>query len=127
MALPPDPTLDEIRAALAPAIAANAGFDGWSDVALVRAARAEGVDPDIARLAFPGGAIDMIDAWFAASDAAMLAAPPPEKLATMKIREKITALVEARLALLAPNREALRHALAMHAMPTQLLHAAKLG
>jgi len=127
MALPPDPTLDEIRAALAPAIAANAGFDGWSDVALVRAARAEGVDPDVARLAFPGGAVDMIDAWFAAIDAVMLAALPPEKLATMKIREKITALVEARLALLAPNREALRRALAMLAMPTHLLHAARLG
>src|SRR3569623_37335 len=127
MALPPDPTLDEIRAALAPAIAANAGFDGWSDVALVRAARAEGVDPDVARLAFPGGAVDMIDAWFAAIDAVMLAALPPEKLATMKIREKITALVEARLSLLAPNREALRRALAMLAMPTHLLHAARLG
>lgn len=127
MTLPPDPTLDEIRAALAPAIAANAGFDGWSDAAIVLAAQAEGVDVDIARLAFPGGAIDMIDAWFAAIDAAMLAALPPEKLATMKIREKITALVEARLALLAPQREALRRALATLAMPNNLVRAARLG
>ena len=127
MALPPDPTLDEIRAALAPGIAANAGFDGWNDAAIVLAAQAEGVDPDVARLAFPGGAIDLIDAWFAAIDAAMLAALPPERLATMKIREKITALVEARLALLAPNREALRRALALLAMPANLVRAAKLG
>jgi ubiquinone biosynthesis protein COQ9 len=127
MALPPDPTLDEIRAALAPAIAANAGFDGWSDAALSLAAQAEGVDIDVARLAFPGGAIDMIDAWFAGVDAVMLAALPPEKLAAMKIREKITALVEARLALLAPHRESLRRALAMLAMPTNLIRAAKLG
>jgi len=127
MALPPDPTLDEIRAALAPLIAANAGFDGWSDAALSLAAQAEGVDIDVARLAFPGGAIDMIDAWFAGVDAAMLAALPPEKLAAMKIREKITALVEARLALLAPHRESLRRALAMLAMPTNLIRAAKLG
>jgi len=127
MALPPDPTLDEIRAALAPAIAANAGFDGWSDVALARAAQGEGVDVDVARLAFPGGAIDMIDAWFGAIDAAMAAALPPEKLATMKIREKITALVEARLALLMPHREALRRALALLAMPGNLLRAGKLG
>ncbi|MDB5707987.1 MAG: RpsU-divergently transcribed [Sphingomonas bacterium] len=127
MVLPPDPTLDEIRAALAPAIAANAGFDGWSDAALILAAQAEGVDTDVARLAFPGGAIDMIDAWFAGVDAAMLAALPPEKLATMKIREKITALVEARLALLAPRRESLRRALAMLAMPTNLVRAARLG
>jgi ubiquinone biosynthesis protein COQ9 len=127
MALPPDPTLDEIRVALAPAIAANAGFDGWSDTALVRAAQAEGVDVDVARLAFPGGAIDMVDAWFAAIDAAMLAALPPEKLATMKIREKITALVEARLARLALQREALRRALATLAMPNHLVRAARLG
>jgi ubiquinone biosynthesis protein COQ9 len=127
MPLRPDPTLDEIRAVLAPAIAANAGFDGWSDAALTLAAQAEGVDVDIARLAFPGGAIDMIDAWFAAIDAAMLAVLPPEKLAKMKIREKITALVETRLALLAPQREALRRALAMLAMPTNLVRAARLG
>ncbi len=29
MALPPDPTLDELRAALAPLVAENAAFDGW--------------------------------------------------------------------------------------------------
>jgi ubiquinone biosynthesis protein COQ9 len=74
MALPPDPTLDEIRAALATAIAANAAFDGWNDAALVLAAQAEGVDIDVARLAFPGGAIDMIDAWFADIDAAIAVA-----------------------------------------------------
>lgn len=127
MALPPDPTLDEIRAALAPAIAANAGFDGWSDAAITLAAESEGLDADVARLAFPGGALDMIDAWFAAIDAAMLAALPPGDLATMKVREKITALVEARLDLLAPNREALRRALALLAMPNNLVRAAKLG
>jgi ubiquinone biosynthesis protein COQ9 len=127
MALPPDPTLDEIRAALATAIAANAAFDGWNDAALVLAAQAEGVDIDVARLAFPGGAIDMIDAWFADIDAAMAAALPPERLAAMKVRERITALVEARLAVLAPRRESLRRALAILAMPAHLVHAAKLG
>jgi ubiquinone biosynthesis protein COQ9 len=127
MPLPLDPTLDEIRAALAPAIAANAGFDGWGDAALVLAAQAGGVDIDVARLAFPGGAIDMIDAWFADIDSAMTAALPAERLATMKVREKITALVEARLAVLAPRRESLRRALATLAMPAHLVHAAKLG
>src|SRR3546814_19158719 len=59
----------------------------------------------------------MIDAWFAHVDRAMLAAVPPERLATMNIRGKITALVEARLALLAPNRESLRRAIAILALP----------
>jgi ubiquinone biosynthesis protein COQ9 len=126
-ALPQDPTLDEIRDGLAAGIAANAAFDGWGDSARDAAADAAGLDRDVAAVAFPGGAVDMIDTWFATIDRAMAAALPPEKLATMKIREKIMALVEARLNAIGPNREALRRALAILAMPQNLVHGAKLG
>lgn len=122
-----DATLDEIRAGLAPLLASNAAFDGWSDAARDAAADAGGVDRDVALLAFPGGAVDMIAAWFAYVDTAMLAALPPERLATMKIRERITALVEARLATVAADREALRRALAILAMPQNFARGAKLG
>ena len=125
--LPHDATLDEIRAHLAPVIAGNAGFDGWGDEARDFAADAAGVDRDVARLAFPGGAAEQIDAWFAAIDAAMLAALPPERLEAMKVREKITALVEARLAVVAPDREALRRALAILALPQNVARGARLG
>jgi ubiquinone biosynthesis protein COQ9 len=57
----------------------------------------------------------------------MAEALPPEKLAAMKVREKITALVEARLDLLAAHRETLRRALAILAMPQNFAHGAKLG
>ena len=66
-----DLTLDEIRALLAPGIAGNAAFDGWSEDALHAAADAAGVDRAVARLAFPGGAMDMIGAWIDGIDAAM--------------------------------------------------------
>ena len=122
-----DATLDEIRIGLAPAIAANAAFDGWGDEARDLAADGAGVDRDVARLAFPGGAVDMITAWFAAIDAAMLARLPAERLATMKIREKIAALIEARLDETAHDREALRRALAILALPQNALRGAKLG
>lgn len=125
--LPADPTLDEIRAALAPLIADNAPFDGFSTRALADAATRLGVDIDVAKLAFPGGARDMVDAWFADIDARMAERWPAEKLATLKIRERITTLVETRIALLAPNRESLRRALALLALPTNAPHAAKLG
>ena len=82
--LPADPTLDEIRAALAPLIAASAAFDGFSPAALDDAARRAAVDPDVARLAFPGGGRDMVDAWFADIDAAMAERWPAEKLAELK-------------------------------------------
>lgn len=122
-----DATLDELRDALAPEIATNAAFDGWNGQALDSAADLLGVDRDVARLAFPGGAVDMIDAWFAAIDRAMLARLTPETLAGMKIRARIAALVEARLDLLAPRRDALRRAAAVLAMPQNVARAARLG
>jgi len=122
-----DLTLDEIRLALAPGIAANAAFDGWSDAARDMAADAAAIDRDVAALAFPGGTIDMIDAWFASIDARMAEALPIETLARMKVRERITELVEARLAAAFPDRESLRRALAVLAMPQNLARAARLG
>ncbi|MEH3046042.1 COQ9 family protein [Sphingomonas adhaesiva] len=122
-----DWTLDEVRDRLAPAIAANAAFDGWGDAARDLAAETMAVDADVARVAFAQGAVAMIDAWFAHVDAAMVAAVPDEALAAMKVRARITALVEARLAVLAPERESLRRALAVLALPANVARAAKLG
>ncbi len=122
-----DLTLDEIRETLAPGIAANAAFDGWGDAARDMAAEGAGIDPDVAALAFPGGAVDMIDAWFASIDAAMAEALPHETLATMKIRARVAALVEARIDAVAPYRESLRRALAILALPQNVARGAKLG
>ena len=124
--LPADPTLDEIRAHLAGAIPDHAAFDGWSDEALRRAAQQKGVDPARARLAFKGAA-DMIDAWFAHVDQAMAAALPPEELAAMPVHKRIRAAILARLDISRPNREALRRALAILAMPQNLALATRLS
>ncbi|HEX8300316.1 COQ9 family protein [Sphingomonas sp.] len=122
-----DATLDELRAALAPTVAENAAFDGWNFKALDASADAMGVDRDVARLAFSEGAVAMIDTWFAHIDAGMLERLTPEKLVAMKIRERVAALVEARLELLAPNRESLRRALATLALPQNVAKGARLG
>lgn len=122
-----DPTLDEIRAALAPRLARDAAFDGWGDGLVASAAQGFGLDPDIAALAFPGGAVDRIDAWFAWVDAELARRLPPETLAAMKIRERIAALVETRLEIVAGDKEALRRALAILAMPHNVARGAKLG
>lgn len=129
-ATPPDPsdmTLDELRLHLAPLIADAAVFDGWSEAALAEAARNAGVDRDVARLAFKGGAMAMIGAWIEGIDAAMADALPAEKLATMKIRERIRALVQFRLDAVAGREEALRRALAIMAMPQNVPTALKTG
>lgn len=124
---PLDMTLDELRLALGPLLPQEAAFDGWSEVALATAAGALGVPADRARLAIPGGAVDMIDAWFASIDAQMATMLPSSLLATRKIRDRITDLVLARLAIATPHREALRRALAILALPTNLATGARLG
>ena len=122
-----DATLDEMRETLARESPQHAAFDGWTPAALALAAEATGIDPAVASLAFNGGAVEMIDAWFAQIDQTMLAKLPPETLATMKIRARIAALVEARLDLLTADSEALRRALAVLALPQNLPRAAKLN
>ena len=122
-----DMNLDELRAALAPRLPAHAAFDGWTQQALARAADELGVPADRARLAFPRGALEMIDAWFDAKDVAMLAAFPDERIAAMKIRERIRDLVLFRLEATLPHREALRRALAILAMPQNAPAGARLA
>jgi ubiquinone biosynthesis protein COQ9 len=127
MAEAADLTLDELRIALGPGIAAAAIFDGWNETALAEAAREAGVDPAVARLAFPGGAMDMVAGWVAAVDAQMAAAFDPLVLAQMPIRERIRSLVWFRLEDVGGLEEALRRALAIQAMPQNLARSAKLG
>ena len=122
-----DLTLDEVRVYLAPLLASQAAFDGWNEKAVMAAAEQAGVDADLARLAFNDGPVDMIDAWFCSVDQEMGSKFTAEELGAMKIRERITALVTARLEVMEADREGLRRALATLAMPPNLKVAAKLG
>ncbi|MEP0192022.1 MAG: COQ9 family protein [Erythrobacter sp.] len=127
-----DMTLDELRIALAPDIAASAIFDGWTEAALTAAAEMAGADPDIARLAFPekplnGRAMDMIEAWVTSVDNAMEAQWPIEKLGSLKIRERIRTLVAFRLEAVVDIDEAVRRALSVMAMPQHAPRSLQLG
>ena len=124
-----DLSLDDLRLALAPAIAEAAAFDGWTPLAVDSAAARIGVSADVARLAFPGNhpAMAMIAAWIAHVDAAMAQALPAEMLATLSIRQRIRRLVSFRLEAVGADEEALRRALAIMAMPQNAAHSLKLG
>jgi ubiquinone biosynthesis protein COQ9 len=122
-----EPTLDDIRIAIAPLLAGHAAFDGWNENAVRSAAADLGVDVDIALLTLPGKAMRLIDAWIDSVDSEMGRRLPPEKLNAMKIRARITALIATRLEIMANDREALRRALAIMAMPGNVVTAAKLG
>lgn len=120
-------TLDALRRQLAPAIADAAVFDGWSDAAVAAAADAAGVDHAVASFAFSGGPMAMIAAWIAACDEAMAAEWPADRLAALKVRERIRTLVQFRLDYVTPQQEALSRALAIMAMPQNAAEALRLG
>ena len=109
--------LEQLRRRLALAVGENAVFDGWTQAAVDSAAQQLGVDPVQARLAMPKRQAAMIDVYIQEVDRALEAHFTPERLAGMKIREKIRSLVWQRLVIMGPAREAVRRALAILAMP----------
>ncbi|MBB3764841.1 COQ9 family protein [Sphingomicrobium lutaoense] len=109
--------LENLRRKLSLVVAENAVFDGWTDKAVIAAADQLGIDRDQARLAFPDRPADMVAAWIEGVDAAMVEAFPPEKIAAMKVRDRIRNLIWFRLETAAPAREAMRSALSILAMP----------
>lgn len=120
-------SLVAMRLRLAPSIAAAAAFDGWSDEAVRAAAVEQGIAAPAALFAFSDGAMAMIDAWTASIDQAMAEALPAEQLAPLKIRERIRALVSFRLAAMERDKEALRRALSIMAMPQNAPRALRIG
>jgi ubiquinone biosynthesis protein COQ9 len=102
-------------------------FDGWSRAAVDAAAQQLGIDPVQARLAIPKRQAEMIDLYIQEVDRALEAYFTPGRLAGMKIREKIRALVWRRLEIMGPAREAVRRALAILAMPQNVPLALKMS
>ena len=119
--------LEAIRLKLALAVGENAVFDGWTHKAVDSAAAQLDIDPAQARLAFPKPAPQMIEAWIEGVDAAMAAHFTPRKIAAMKVRDRIRALIWYRLEVMGPAREAVRTALSILAMPQNMPVALRIG
>ena len=109
--------LETLRRKLALAVGENAVFDGWTRKAVDSAAAQLGIDPVQARLAMPKAQAGLVDLYIQEVDRSLEAWFTPERLAGMKIREKIRALVWRRLEIMGPAREAIRRGLAILAMP----------
>ncbi len=112
--------LEQLRRRLALAVGENAVFDGWSRQAVDTAAGQLGIDPVQARLAMPKSQAGLIDCYIQEVDRALEAGLTAERLGTMKIREKIRAIIWRRVEIMGPSREAIRRALAILAMPQNL-------
>ena len=119
-----DIPLAELRPRLVAAMLPNVPFDGWTALARDAAADAEGIDRDIAAMALPD-AITMVDAYIAHADAAMTEAMIAAGVDTMKGRDRIRLALRSRFEAASEDREAIRRALAVLAVPQNAVHAAR--
>lgn len=119
--------LEALRQRLSLAVGENAVFDGWTSAAVDAAAESLGIDRAQARLAMPKTQAGLVEAYTQGVDRALLEHFTPKRLAKMKIRDKIRALVWQRLEIMAPAREAVRRGLAILAMPQNLPLAMRTG
>ena len=119
--------LEQLRRRLALAVGENAVFDGWSRAAVASAADALGIDRDQALLAMPKTQAGLVDAYIQGVDRALEQHFTPERLAAMKIREKIRSLVWKRLEIMGPAREAVRRGVAILAMPQNVPLGMRIG
>jgi len=109
--------LEKLRRRLALAVGENAVFDGWTAAAVDAAADRQGIERAQARLAMPNSQAGLVDAYIEAVDRAVEQHFTARRLAGMKIRAKIRALVWKRLEIMGPAREAVRRGIAILAMP----------
>jgi ubiquinone biosynthesis protein COQ9 len=117
---------DPVRDAILAETLKAAAFDGFTPVALGRAAMAAGKSKADLAAAFPGGAIDLLRWWSARADGAAAAAAGVRREPPLKIREKVAAGIEARLAFLSQHKEAARRSAAYLALPHNAPEAVRL-
>lgn len=99
---------------------------GWTRRALEEGLRASGRDAGEALFHFPGGAPEMVEAFFEASLARALAAAGPQVVCEVRLSKKVRALVAAFLQVLGADREATRRACGWLMLPGQARHATRI-
>lgn len=108
------------RDALIDATLSHVSFDGWGKKALLAGATDIGVGAEAAERAFPGGARDLIGYHSTRADRQMADAVSGLDLAALGVRQRIVAVVRARLEANLAAREAIRAAMNTLALPPNL-------
>jgi ubiquinone biosynthesis protein COQ9 len=104
----------------------HAAFDGFTDQVVQKAGEEAGVTrADLARL-FEDGSIGLVEFYSTSTDAEMERRLAAMDLKAMKIRQRIAAAVQTRLAVLKPHKEAARRAAALLSLPMHAALGAKL-
>jgi len=95
----------------------RAGQEGWTSATLRHALEDCGEGGELVPSAFPRGVTGAIASWLALVDSQMDTAAADEDLTALRTPERIRRVVEIRLRLLEPDREALRAAMGQLLLP----------
>ena len=114
--LPDDPDTEN-RDRLADAMAAEAAFEGWSQLALATAAGQLGLPSGEAARLFPGGPVQVLTRLSERADQRTVADMDKAGAGAMKMRDRIRLAVRTRLESHTGNRESVRRGLALLSLP----------
>jgi len=112
------------RDAAIAAMLSDVPFDGWSRRSLVRGLAELGAPADEADLLFPGGAVEMVEAFCDLADRRMSEAAASLDPAGQHLPARVRAVIALRLVQNRPHKEAVRRALGVLAMPGHARQAA---
>lgn len=115
----------DANAKLLEAILQHVPFDGWSQLSFQAACNDCGIDPSIARIQCPRGALDLAVMFHQAGDQAMQGQLDDMDLSGLKFREKVTAAVRARIEVIS-DKEAVRRGSTLFSLPQNALEGASL-
>ena len=115
----------DANAKLLEAILQHVPFDGWSQLSFQAACTDCGIDPSIARIHCPRGALDLAVLFHQAGDQAMQSQLDDMDLSDLKFREKVTAAVRARIEVIS-DKEAVRRGSTLFSLPQNTLEGASL-
>jgi len=113
----------DVKERLLDAALAHVAFDGWSDLAFEAACEDADVDLATARAVCPKGALDLAGAYHKRGDALMLARM--DQAQDMKVREKVTFAVRARIEAI-DDKEAVRRGTTLFTLPQNATEGARL-
>ncbi|PTV96289.1 ubiquinone biosynthesis protein COQ9 [Rhodobacter aestuarii] len=116
--------VSRLRADLLDAIEPHVPFDGWSEPAFQSAISDLGVDPALARLACPRGAVDLAAEYHRAADRALAKALAEANFEGMRFRDKVATAVRMRFDLV--DRDLVSRGASVFALPQNGVMGAKL-
>ncbi len=121
----PHSNIDPAKHLLLEEMLQHVPFDGWSQKALDESARAIGMSPEIVKALCPRGAVDLAATYHQIGNDKMVAALRKADLTAMKYRERVAFALRARLDAV-PDKEAVRAASALFALPHHAAEGARL-